>query len=145
MNRRSTRMSAGLRVAIYAAFGALWVSGASWLVLHLFFRPVTDFGPVPHPWEPALMRVHGAVAVAGVFLLGWISIAHLAEHWRQGRRPVSGIVISVTATLLVLSGYALYYLTGSTQSAAAVIHETIGVAAIAIALVHWRHLAQRTS
>jgi hypothetical protein len=144
MKRQLVRMSARLRAAIYATFGALWASGCGWLVLHLFFRPVTEFGPGPHPWEPALMRLHGVLAVPGVFLLGWISTAHLVEHWRHGRRPISGITISATAALLVLSGYALYYVTGFAHSASSVTHEVIGVAAIATALIHWQRSNQRT-
>ena len=83
------------------------------------------------------MRSHGMIAVPGVFLLGWLSAAHIVERWRRGRRLVSGIAITVTAALLVISGYALYYLTDRPHAAAALIHEAVGVAAIVLALAHW--------
>jgi hypothetical protein len=135
---RPMRMSAGLRAALYATFGLLWLSGCGWLALHEFFEPVTEFGPTPHPWEPVLLRVHGVIAVAGDFLLGWMSPVHVVERWRQRRKMTSGIVTAATAALLVLSGYALYYFTDRAHTASSMIHETIGAAAIVVALIHWR-------
>src|SRR5581483_4282147 len=76
-----TPMRAGLRVAIYTVFGALWASGCLWLLLHEFFTHPGDFGPVPNPWEPAILRLHGWIAVAAVFLLGWITAGHISDRW----------------------------------------------------------------
>jgi hypothetical protein len=46
-------------------------------------------------------------------------------------------VLGGTALLLILSGYALYYTTGSGHDAAALAHEAIGVLSPAAALAHW--------
>ena len=47
-----------LRYAIYVAFGGLWLSGCGWLLLHSFC--ITHrIGEVRHPWEPALLLIHG--------------------------------------------------------------------------------------
>lgn len=139
------RMPAGLRWAIFATFGTLWASGCCWLILHWFFERPTDFGPLEHPWEPGIMRLHGWLAVGGVFLLGWVTARHVSDRWPQMVKRASGLSMATIAVLLALSGYALYYTTDRFHDAAAVIHEVLGAAAILFALTHWRRYRQRGS
>ena len=51
------RMSVGLRSAVMLTFGALWLSGCYWLVLHYFFAQPSEFGPLQHPWGPVILRI----------------------------------------------------------------------------------------
>lgn len=132
------RMSAGLRSAVIVAFGALWVTGCYWLVLHYFFAKPSDFGPIENPWSATILRIHGWIAVSGVFLLGWITARHVSDRWPQMIKRVSGIAMASVAVLLGLTGYALYYTTDRVHDAAGVAHEVIGVAAFLFALTHWR-------
>ena len=84
------------------------------------------------------MRVHGWIAVAGVFLLGWITARHVSDRWPQMIKRASGISIATVAVILALTGYALYYTTDRVHDAAGVTHEIIGVGALLFALTHWR-------
>ena len=93
-------MSRALRAAILTLGVLLWVSGAAWLVLHFAFAQQTPFGPLPNPWEAPLMRVHGVLAVGGVFLLGWIIGGHTLERWGSARNRLSGLVLTGAAALL---------------------------------------------
>jgi hypothetical protein len=131
------RMSAGLRAALFTSFGLLWLSGAVWLGVHFALEQPTPFGPLPNPWEPVLLKVHGLLAAAAVFLLGWVTADHLSVRRREGRKHRSGLVLAGTAALLALSGYALYYTTGMVHEVAAGAHECLGVGSIAAALAHW--------
>lgn len=135
--RRTAPMPAALRQALWATFAALWASGCLWLALHLGLEKRTEFGPVPSPWEAPVMRVHGWLAVAGVFLLGWIGGSHVLERWTARRNRNSGLMLAISAVLIVVSGYALYYTTDRLQSVAAVLHEVLGGTAILFALLHW--------
>ena len=126
-----------LRASLYGVGALLWVSGAVWLVLHYVFPQATPFGPLPNPAEAPLMRAHGLIAVCAVFLIGWMTGAHVAARWPSERNRRSGLALGSTALLLILSGYALYYTTGSPHDAAALGHEAIGVLAPAAALAHW--------
>jgi hypothetical protein len=131
-------MSPALRSAVLVVFGALWVTGCYWLALHWFFARPTEFGPVQHPWEPSLLRIHGWIAVVGVFLLGWVTARHVSDRWPQMIKRVSGLSMASVAVLLALTGYGLYYTTDRIHDAAAVVHEVVGGAAILTALIHWR-------
>ncbi len=145
-SRSATRtpLPPALRTALYAAGALLWLSGAVWLVLHHAFPQSTPFGPLPSPWEAPLMRAHGLIAVCAVFLIGWMTAAHVTARWGSERNRRSGLVLGGTALLLVLSGYALYYTTGSPHDAAALVHEAIGVLSPAAALAHWWRNRART-
>lgn len=131
------RMTAGLRAAVFGVCALLWASGIGWLVLHLGFEPRNEFGALPHPWEAPLMRVHGVVAVVGVFLLGWLGAGHVLERWRRARNRTSGWVLMACAVLLVFSGYALYYTVGAPHAGSAWVHEWLGAATLIVALAHW--------
>jgi len=126
-----------LRAAIWAVATLLWVSGAVWLVLHYVFPQPSEFGPLPNPWEAPLMRTHGLIAVGAVFLIGWMTAAHVTARWSSDRNRRSGLALGGTAVLLILSGYALYYTTGSSHDAAALVHEAVGVISPVAALAHW--------
>lgn len=132
------QMAAGLRAAVFVAGALLWLSGVLWLALHYAFPQAGPFGPLPNPWEAAVMRVHGVLAVGGVFLLGWITAAHMTARWQSARKRLSGLTVAACASVLILSGYALYYSTGSPHEAAALVHEGLGVVALLAALLHWR-------
>jgi MFS family permease len=130
-------MSPAVRRAIYVVCALLWGSGCAWLVVHFFFPTASDFGPAPSPWEPVFLRLHGWVAVSGVFLLGWITAGHISDRWRRSRSRVTGFSLAGFALVLVLSGYALYYTTDYFHDVAAVVHEALGVGAIIMGLLHW--------
>lgn len=131
-------MSPALRRSLVWTFGLLWVSGCAWLVLHYFFTSVTDFGLVPNPWAAVVLRVHGWLAVGGVYLLGWVSASHVSVRWPQEIKRSSGVAMATLAAVLVLTGYALYYTTDRLHDGADFIHEVLGAAAILFALTHWR-------
>jgi len=137
------RMSLALRSAVIVAFGALWLTGCLWLVLHYFFAQPSDFGAVENSWSPAILRIHGWIAVSGVFLLGWITARHVSDRWPHMIKRASGISMATVAAILALTGYALYYTTDRLHDAAGVAHEIIGVAALLFALTHWRRYRPR--
>jgi hypothetical protein len=126
-----------LRATLYGVAALLWLSGAVWLVLHYVFPQSSPFGPLPNPWEAPLMRAHGLIAVCAVFLIGWMMAAHVTARWASERNRRSGLVLGGAALLLILSGYALYYTTGSAHDAAAFAHEAIGVLSPIVAVAHW--------
>jgi hypothetical protein len=134
---RAVPMSRALRTAILGTGTLLWLSGAVWLLLHFAFPAHNEFGPLPNPWEASLMRLHGLIAVAGVFLCGWIGAGHILTRWSCAANRVSGLTLMGCAIVLVGSGYALYYSSGAVHEGAGAVHEWLGLLAIIAALTHW--------
>src|SRR5262245_46370698 len=112
-------MPVRVRRLAYTVLLALWVSGCVWMILNYFFATNGEFGPVPHPWQPGVLKMHGWIAVLSVFLLGWISSGHILERWRQPRNRLSGFSLAGLAILLTATGYALYYTTDQLHTVAA--------------------------
>ena len=131
-------MSPALRRVIYAICSLLWLSGCAWLIAHYFFPAATDFGPAPNPLEPWLLRIHGWVAVGGVFLFGWITSEHISDRWRKPQNRLSGLSLAAFVSILTVSGYALYYTTDHLHDVSAALHEVLGALVIVFALTHWR-------
>ena len=126
-----------LRVTIHSAFAALWLTGAAIFVLRHFLAVTTDFGVAPHPWQPALLVLHGAIAVAVTFLFGWIVGEHVSETWRRGLERSSGLWILLIISLLVITGFAAFFLVQDRlRSLNGTVHEWLGLLLIVPAAVH---------
>lgn len=130
-------MPRGLRAAVFAVSALLWVSGALWMLLHYLFPGHNEFGPLPNSYEAPLLSVHGLIAVAAVFLLGWLGASHMLARWSAWAGRPSGLWLLGAALVLIVSGYALYYTTGGLHAAAGAVHEWLGLAGLAVALSHW--------
>jgi hypothetical protein len=130
-------MSRALRRTLLSVSALLWLTGAIWLLVHFWFPQRNEFGVLPNSWEAPLLRVHGLIAVAAVFLFGWVGAGHISARWTQAANRLSGLWLLACASVLVVSGYALYYTTGAPHESVAVLHEWLGLAAIAVALAHW--------
>jgi hypothetical protein len=131
-------MAVGLRSWVYLLLGVLWASGVVWLCLDQFFSTRGPFGKTPHPWEQPIVLLHGIVAVAAMYLLGWISAQHVSHWWARRLRRVSGTLLCAFLGVLVVSGFALFFVSDDRwQRIAAVLHEISGLGITPIAAQHW--------
>ncbi len=132
------RMSARKRVVIYSLLGTLWFSGCAWLVLDQFFESKGQFGMTPHPWAPAILSLHGIVAILSMYLLGWITARHVLRWWPGRLRRLSGGVLAGFFVLLSLSGFALFFVSDDRwQHFAAAAHDALGLGITVFAIQHW--------
>jgi len=132
------RMPARKRLAIYSVLGTLWLSGCAWLVLDQFFESRGQFGMTPHPWAPAVLLVHGIVAIFSMYLLGWVTARHVLRWWPGRLRRLSGGVLAAFFVFLCLSGFALFFVSDDRwQRLAAAAHDALGLGITVFAIQHW--------
>lgn len=132
------------RAAIYVVIGGLWLTGILWLVLDEFFPQAGPFGPMPNSLEPGLLLVHGVVAIGAMYLLGWVSVRHVMRWWRADLRRVSGAALSGCLVLLVVSGFALFFVSDDRwQRAATLSHDVVGLIVTAVGIQHWFFVRRR--
>ena len=137
-------MPTALRYAIYGVFGAVWLSGCAWLVLHQFFAKPDEFGQSRHPWEQTFLSAHGALSIASAFLLGWVMAKHASEGWQQRKRRTSGGWLTIVLGAVSVSGFMLFFVAEDAwQLTTARIHEILGLAITLFATEHWRVLQAR--
>ncbi len=133
--RLAFRVSRQRRRALYAAFALLLLTGVVWLVLRW-----SDVEPETQaPWLAWSMKLHGAAALAGTFLVGTLWSAHIRHAWTRQRNRVAGSLFGAAVVLLALTGYGLYYFNGEAlRGAAEWLH---WIAGLALGLLFWLHLS----
>ncbi len=115
----------------------LAASGLAWLFLH--FADAADCEPEAclARWIPATLRVHGAMAMASLIVIGGLIQGHVPRAWRAGRNRLAGALLLGGASLLVVSGWGLYYVGGDwLRAATSVLHWVLGAAVVPIFFLH---------
>ena len=127
------------RYLVWPIVVGVWASGVLWLVFHDFLTRRGEFGLAAHPLELWWLRAHGAFAFASLWLLGFLSVAHVAGRWVWRRQRGSGLTLLAIYIWLVITGYLLYYAGGDQFRAAVSLgHWTVGVATLFFLLLHRR-------
>ena len=111
--KHRNRISSAQRRLLYGCTAALLLSGLAWLSVHHLGWPQASRASMeglPSPWEPWLMRVHGASMMLMLFLIGRLSATHVMRGWRLHLRRRGGLAMLAALSLLAVSGYSLYYL-----------------------------------
>ena len=125
------------RRSIYACGLGLLLSGAAWLVLHFFLRPVSQFGESINPLEPWTMKFHGAAAMAALFLICSVLHLHIRRAIRAGRNLVTGWVLIAMLSFMIVTSYGLYYVAGeSDRPLWSLLHWVVGCTAALVFMAH---------
>lgn len=125
------------RRSLYVVSLGVWISGGLWLFLHYFFLRRGEFGPEVNPLEPWFLKVHGAFAVAAIWMFGLLWSIHVTKVWPLSWRRWSGGLMAGVAAWLILSGYLLYYVgDDKARSILSILHWGIGLAAPVLFLWH---------
>lgn len=125
--------------AIYLVGAGLWASGAAWLLFHYAFKVKTLFGTAENPLTHWWIIAHGLLAFASIFLFGLLWGQHIVAGWKSGRHRWSGGAVFATLSILVASGYLLYYAGGDdTRAITSLVHWIIGLALPLPFLWHWK-------
>ena len=95
--------------AFYLVSLGVWISGGLWLLFHYFLTTQGEFGPQSNALEPWSLKIHGAFAFAATWFFGLLWGTHITVGWHSGRRRSSGAVLTGSISLLVVTGYLLYY------------------------------------
>ncbi|MBI3382367.1 MAG: hypothetical protein HY019_10220 [Aquabacterium sp.] len=140
--KQRNRLSRAQRRLLYASTAALVLTGLMWLSVHQLAWPVmsrASMEGLPSPWEPWLMKLHGAAMMVMLFMIGRISSTHVMRGLRLHWRVRDGLGLLVGAALLALTGYSLYYLIPDDwRDANGWVHAAIGIVWTVTLLWHRR-------
>ena len=116
----------------------LWLSGVAWLLLHYYGQIQGEFGPEANPWEPWMLRLHGAAMIAGLLAAGTLLVVHVWRGWGYRGQRVLGSLLTAILGLLIISGYMLYYVGSETvRPWASIVHWVIGLVLLPVFLLHY--------
>jgi hypothetical protein len=85
------------------------MSGAAWLVVHHLVKPQDAFGLQNTSSEVWWLRVHGAFAFLALWTGGLLWGVHVVRAWRRGHNRWSGGALFAALSILIVTGYLLYY------------------------------------
>ena len=122
----------------------LVASGGAWLIARYFLRSAGQFGETVHPIEPWAIKLHGAAAMLMLFFLGTLLNGHVRSALKSGRNLMSGWSMITLFALLILSGFALYYVAGESDRPVWSQLHWIGGLALAVGIVVHIVLGRRT-
>jgi hypothetical protein len=119
--------------------GLLWVTGVAWLLLHNFGQVEGEFGPEANPWEPWMLRLHGAAMIAALLGLGTLLVVHVWRGWGYRGQRLLGSLLTAVLALLIVTGYLLYYAASETiRPWTSIVHWVIGLVLLPLFLLHYR-------
>lgn len=129
------RLDPGLRFCTYAAFAALFATGAIWLVADEF--KASESGELWQMIAANMLMIHGMAAMLALMLLGAVTALHVRPSWRAGKNRISGTIMVTANAVLVVTASGLYY-AGSDllRTFLADVHIAAGVALPALIVTH---------
>lgn len=138
VHRRTARL-ANWQIWLLCLSGAgLWLSGGIWLLLHYFGQQQGEFGPETNPLEPWMMKLHGLVLIPALLGIGGMFVAHIPKGWDHVHQRVAGIALGAVLSVLIASGYMLYYVGDEGLRAwTSLAHWGLGIILPAIFLWHY--------
>lgn len=124
------RLPALQRVLLYAVLFALLATGVAWEALD------------PGPAASLVMKIHGALAMLALILVGMLLAQHVPAGWETLKNRWSGAFLLGILGWLAASDYLLYY-SGSDalRAFASQSHLWLGLAAAIVVGVHIRRSA----
>jgi hypothetical protein len=122
---------------LYSLFCISFISGSVGFTLRTWFVTEGDFGPQHNAWEPVLLKIHGASAFLVMIFFGWVLGRHVPVGWRSMRSRKSGFFLISCISMLILSGYALYYVGDEDlREITRWVHLSLGLSLPAFLIIH---------
>ena len=127
MARVGARIPGSYRTILFLILTLSWTTGLTFFVLNPWVTTEGDFGPEKHPWQSSVLKIHGAAAFIMMIGFGYMLASHIPAGWRTKRLRRVGLSLVISESLLISSGYLLYYAAGDGfREMVSYIHTAIG-------------------
>ena len=123
-------MPAWQAIPTHLVFLLCAVSGVLYLLAHEF--EIAPFAIKNH----SILIAHGATAYLFVVLFGAVMPVHIKSGWKTKRNRISGSLMVVVMSLLIISGLFLYYAVDM-REAALWVHWVIGCGLVLLFPAHY--------
>jgi len=136
VRRSHLHLPSRLRWTFYATFTLLFASGLGWWIVHFTTGPEDD-ASIARTALPWLLKIHGAAAMLSLVVLGVLYPLHIARGLRTDRNRIWGFALVIATTLLIVTGYLLYYASAETlRTVASATHTWTGVGLPLVIALH---------
>jgi len=124
------------RFFLLLIFFLTWLSGAIW-VFEQLNNPEGFFAEAGiSALQIRILSIHGALALLAVAGLGSL-LEHLRQAWPVGRNRISGCLLLLAALILMITGWALYYVAAEPwHRYSSLLHIVIGILFFFLLIFH---------
>lgn len=130
----SIRLKRLQRYFLYVVLALLFLSGVAWAYWNYLAASPGDFETGAKAWA---MKIHGAVAMAVLVVIGMLLSVHVRFAWRARRNRANGSFFLSAFAVLTITGYGLYYAGDEKLRAwTSWIHLAVGLALPILLLIH---------
>lgn len=127
------------RLWLMIALTVSWGTGTVLVWAHYFGRAEGAFGPETHWVESPARALHGLMAFVCLIALGALVPLHFRSGWITGTRRASALMMAITAMIMILTGWGLYYAGGdSLRQGLRFTHSGLGLLLLPLFFVHSR-------
>jgi hypothetical protein len=138
------RLPRSQRWLVYATSALLVITGLAWAFVHYFGDAAGVDSRAALALTALMMRLHGGAAMAALIAIGTLLPHHVPSGWTAKVNRKSGVTMLVVASVLVLSGYLLYYTGDETyRQLASYLHLGAGLAFAAFLIFHIANRRER--
>lgn len=123
---------------LYGLLLSLLASGIALFAMQEWVRVDGPFGPQPHALQIWLLRLHGALAMAGLLALGAVFAGHVMRRLPERDNRRTGLAALALLVGVIASGYGLYYGNDTVRTVSRWTHLVLGFAALPSLLWHIR-------
>jgi len=128
------RLGKNHRWLLDSVFTVVALSGVVWLLIH--YGVADEEARWPVAWQSGAMKIHGLAALLSLLAIGSLWPNHIRRAWYLRRNIGIGIALIVAATVLIVTGYLLYYFVSeATHELVSILHWGIGL--LAVVLLPW--------
>jgi hypothetical protein len=103
------RLPRAQRWLVYASSALLVISGLAWAFVHYFGDAAGVDSRAALAFNAFTMKLHGGAAMAALIVVGTLLPHHVPSGWTAKLNRKSGVTTLTIASILVLTGYLLYY------------------------------------
>jgi hypothetical protein len=115
----------------------VWISGAAWLIARYVVKSQDALGLQNTSSEVWWLRVHGAFAFLALWTGGLLWGVHVVRAWKRGHHRWSGGALFTVLSILIVTGYLLYYVGNEgVRDIISWIHWILGLAIPVAYLIH---------
>ena len=128
--RRAGFLPGWQRISTYLILAVCAISGVLFFLMHELRMSIPGAG------KHDVLVAHGISAAFALLVFGAVLPGHLRAAWIARRNRLSGIVMIIVMSVLMLSGELLYYGSEEMRDHVVLIHWVVGFAAFAAFLFH---------
>ena len=135
LNNQSLDLTGWQTKTLTACLILLWVSGLAWISIEYLGSQLFSSD---QSVNTLILRLHGMLIIPTLIALGGLWVAHMPSGWTPGKKKLSGMILILFISGLILTGFILFYVNSlPIKTLTSFSHSFLGL--ILIPLIYWHY------